>query len=97
MAALKRTVRAEQGLIDIWLHIAQDDPSAADAVLDDLDHRSHLLAANPELGPARDDIADGLRYFPSDNYLILYRRIQHGIQVVRYIHGARNLFSVTLG
>jgi toxin ParE1/3/4 len=96
MPALHRTGQAEDDLVAIWLHIAADSPAAADRVLDELDHRSQLLAREPRVGPARNDIAPGLRYFPSGRYLILYRLIPNGIEVVRYVHGARDLFALTL-
>ena len=96
MAVLNRTAQAEDDLIDIWLHIAQDNPAAADALLDALDDCSRLLATLPDMGPARDDIADGLQYFPHDNPLILYRCIKGGVQVVRDLHGARVLFGLAL-
>ena len=40
---------------------------------------------------ARDDLATGVRYFPVGNYLILYRDLGDGIEVVRYVHGRRRL------
>lgn len=93
---LLRTALAEEDLIGIWLRVAADDPGAADRLLDDLDQAAQLLAANPGMGPARDDIAPGFRYFPIRNYLFLYRIIDNGIQAVRFIHGARDVFSLTL-
>jgi toxin ParE1/3/4 len=64
MAAYRQTARAEQDLIDIWLAIAADSPAAADMVLDTLDEKARMLAGNPKVGVARDDIMPGLRYFP---------------------------------
>jgi toxin ParE1/3/4 len=46
----------------------------------------------PGIGTARDDdIAPGIRSFPVGNYLILYRMIEGGIEVIRIWHGARGL------
>jgi toxin ParE1/3/4 len=91
MAVVQRTAQAEEDLIDIWVYIAQNNPSTADHLLDDLDTKCLLLADNPRLGPTRPDIAPELRYFPVGSYLILYREIAQGIEVVRVIHGARRL------
>jgi toxin ParE1/3/4 len=88
---LRRTSQAEQDLIDIWTYIARDNPSAADRVLDALDQKSLALAQNPHMGVLREDIAAGVRHFPVGNYLILYREIRAGIEVVRYVHGMRRL------
>ena len=59
MAVFQKTAQAEEDLIDIWLYIAQDNPGAA----------NQLLAANPKLGQARPDIAEGFRYLPVGRYL----------------------------
>jgi toxin ParE1/3/4 len=86
-----RTARAEEDLIEIWLYIAEDNPVAADRLLDEIDRRILLLAENPYLGSAREDIAEDCRYSPVGNYLILYRIIPNGIEVVRVVQGSRRL------
>lgn len=88
---LRRTARAEQDLIDIWSYIGRQNPEAADRILDLLETKSLALARNPYLGTARNDIAEGVRHFPVGNYLILYRALGHGVEVVRYVHGGRRL------
>ena len=60
-------------------------------VVTEIEDRCRLLGENPRLGPARDDIAPGLRYLPVGRYLILYRIVDDGIEVVRVVHGARHL------
>jgi len=72
--------------------IAQDDPLAADRLLDLLEDKYKLLADNPHMGPARPDMAKELRYHPVGNYLLLYRIISGGIELVRVVHGARDLY-----
>jgi toxin ParE1/3/4 len=88
---LRRTAKAEEDLIEIWTYIAQDNPQAADRLLDRLDEKSYQLADNPHLGPKRPEIADGVRSWPVGNYLILYRELDGGAEIVRYVHGARRL------
>ena len=91
MPLVQRTAQADEDLIDLWVYIAQDNPDAADNLLDELENKFALLAGQPRLGVARSDIAPGLRHFPVGNYLILYREIDPGIKVVRVVHGARRL------
>ena len=91
MAVIKRTVQADEDLIAIWMYIAQDNPTAADKLLNQIEKKFHLLASNPYLGPARKDIAEDCRYSPVGSYLILYRIILNGIEVVRVIQGSRRL------
>jgi toxin ParE1/3/4 len=86
-----RTRRARQDLIEIWCHIGRDDPAAADRQLDRIDARCALLAKHPQLGPERADIRPGLRYLVVERYVILYRMVEGGVEIVRVVHGARNL------
>ncbi len=94
MPKFKLTPAAEQDLQDVWLYIAQDNTRAADKLLDRIEVQCELLANHPQLGPARDDIAKGLRYQPLANYLILYRVIAQGVEIVRVVHGARNIIDL---
>ncbi len=93
---LIRTARAEEDLIEIWTYIAADNPVAAEKLVDRIDAKCQILAESPDLGPARPDIAPNLRYFPVGRYLILYREIAGGIEVVRVVHGARHLPDIEL-
>lgn len=94
MSRIRITPLAERDLEDIWFFIAQDDPAAADRLIDLLEEKYLLLASNPQMGPARPDIAKELRYHPVGNYLLLYRVIAGGIELVRVVHGARDLLSL---
>jgi toxin ParE1/3/4 len=64
MPDIRRTAQAEEDLIDLWFYIAQDNLGAADRLLDEIEDKCFLFAANPQLGPARPDIAPNRRYFP---------------------------------
>jgi toxin ParE1/3/4 len=88
---LRRTAQAEQDLIDIWTYIARNNPAAADRLLDVFDEKSQALARNPQMGRVREDVAAGVRHFPVGKYLILYRELGGGVEVVRYVHGMRRL------
>ena len=88
------TRAAREDLIGIWTHIAADDPAAADRVLDRLDAATAHLTENPQMGPARDDIRPGLRYLVSGSYLLLYRVVGDDIEIVRAVHGRRDLYGL---
>jgi toxin ParE1/3/4 len=88
LANFTRTARAEEDLIEIWLYIAEDDQKAADTFLNKIDGTCARLANHPAIGPGRPDLAPELRYFAIGRYLILYRKVSGGIDVV---HGARHL------
>ena len=91
---LFRTRQARHDLIDIWDHIAADNPEAADAVLDRIDKGCLGLLDHPHLGPARNDIRPGLRYLIVGDYVILYRVLDDGVEIVRIVHGRRDLFNL---
>lgn len=45
------------------------------------------LGVNSGAGPARSDLAEGLRYFPVGRYVLLYREIAGGAKIVRCVRG----------
>ncbi len=78
----------------MWLYVAGDSVSAADQLLDRIDAKFKLLSENPKMGPVRDDIRSDLRYSVVESYVILYRTVSSGIEVVRVVHGARDLLNL---
>jgi toxin ParE1/3/4 len=91
MTAVRKLPQAQEDLLDIWCHIACDNPRQADHYLDLLDDKLILLASTPRIGRSHDELEPGLRGFPVDNYLIFYRQVDAGIEIVRVLHGARDL------
>lgn len=87
----------EDELWDIWLFIAQDNPDAATRVIEAAYETFEMLAANPGLGKPRRFRSPRLRDVRSwhiagfENYLIFYRRVASGIQVIHVYHGARDI------
>ena len=60
-----------------------------------LRQQCHTIASMPgTLGVARDDLGPGLRGFPWRHYLILFRYLDDRMQVVRILHGRRDLPAV---
>jgi toxin ParE1/3/4 len=73
----------------IALYIAEDNPMAARRWVEDIHRHCQRLGEMPGMGVARFDVRPGLRMLPAGNYLILYREIDDGAEIVRVIHGAR--------
>ena len=48
----------------------------------------------PEVGRQRPDLAPNLRSLPAGNYVIFYRPIPDGIQLIRVLHGARDIPAI---
>ncbi|MEQ8465706.1 type II toxin-antitoxin system RelE/ParE family toxin [Coleofasciculus sp. E1-EBD-02] len=91
MSRLKLSDQAAQDIEDIWNYIAQENPQAADNILDKLRERFFLLTKFPELGRVRPDLAPSVRGFPVGNYIIFYRSLEQGIEIVRVLRGSRDL------
>ena len=88
------TRAAREDLITTWAHTAEDNPQAADRVLDRLERAASRLADNPQIGPARDDIRPGLRYLVSGPCLLLCRIRDGRIEIVRAVHRLRDLHGL---
>lgn len=88
---------AEEDLAEAYLYIGADSPEAAERLLDAVGDAVTLLLENPQAGSPREfrsPRAQGLRAwaprgFP--NHLIFYRVNGDDIEVVRFLHGARDL------
>jgi toxin ParE1/3/4 len=91
MGRVIRSPEADADVDEITLHIARDNVNAALALIDRLDNTLKLLAWMPNLGPARPELGPLVRTLPLGNYLIIYRPVQDGVELVRFVHGARNL------
>ena len=81
-------------LDDIWLHVALDDPAAADRLIDRIVRRCQGLADHPRLGPTRPEIAPEARGLAIGDYLVLYRVDGVDAEIVRVVHGARRLTNI---
>jgi len=92
MPRIRFTDSAETDLLDLWLNIAEDNPSAADESLDSIKATVALLSSQPEMGRARPELADGLRSFPTRTpYVIFYLPDNDGVLIVRVLHHARDI------
>jgi toxin ParE1/3/4 len=49
------------------------------------------LAHNPYLGREWKDLGMGLRSFPVGSYIVFYYPLPDGIDVLRVLHGARDI------
>ena len=91
MAKVLRKPQAEADLIEIWTYIAQDSPTRADKLLDEIDEKSQTLAQSPFIGKVRDELGPKIRSFPIGNYVLFYQPIEDGIEIIRVLHGARDI------
>ena len=91
---MKRLVYLPAAVADlkaITLFIADDNPDRAISFVDELQSIAAEAAQRPASFPARDDLAPGLRAARHGRYLIFFQEIADEIQIVRVLHGARDL------
>jgi toxin ParE1/3/4 len=95
------TPQAREDLLDIYLTIGLDNPSAAERLFVAIEAKTELLAYHPHLGPRRPEIRPSARLLVEKPYLILYEThpdTDDGpvdeVEIVRIIDGRRDLASV---
>jgi toxin ParE1/3/4 len=88
---------AHGDLADIWSYIADDSEQQADLFLDMLEGKLALLATQPEMGRERPELAPKLRAFPIKRYVVFYRPVRGGIEVLRVLHSARDVTRAKFG
>jgi toxin ParE1/3/4 len=91
MPPVFRTEQSRQDALEIWEYIAVKNPAAADNLIDRIEAHLALLAASPAIGRQRDELARDLRSFPVGNYVIFYRSRKDGVELIRVLHGARDI------
>jgi len=95
MGLIRRTPTSRRDYGAIWDHIAANaTPETADALLWLLDEKLRLISDFPGMGQARPELRPRFRSFPVGRYLLFYRPLRGGIELVRVIHGARDLRQV---
>jgi toxin ParE1/3/4 len=93
MVSAKFTALALQDLKEIRNFIAKDKSGIASQYMTMLKQKCELLASSPGLGVQREEYCK-LYKFPVNSYLIFYRPSQTGIDVIRILHGNRDINSV---
>jgi toxin ParE1/3/4 len=93
MARVTRTTLARKSLKDIGRYIASESGSRDIALrfLDSIEEKCRVYATQPLMGTARTDLGENVRCFPVGNYVVLYRPLDDGIELLLVVHGARDI------
>ena len=93
-----RRPRAKADLIDHYVFIARDKTTPAERFLREAEAAFELLARMPGIGrrwESPEPRLSDVRVYPLPrrfrNYLVFYRPVADGIEVLRVLHGARDL------
>jgi len=97
VSQLRISPRAAADLIEIWGYIADDSVANADAFIDRLYETLQALGRQPGSGRRREELAPGMQSFPYGRYVIFYRALTNAIEIVRVLHGARDIESIFEG
>jgi len=95
VSPVRHSASAENDLLEAWLFVAEDSIEAADQLLDQIQADSRTLLLQPKMGWARDELAAGLRSWPTSTpYLLFYFVDGEGITVARVLHHARDIPAI---
>jgi toxin ParE1/3/4 len=99
----RRIVRREtatEDLIETYVYIGLDSPDAAERFLSAAERTFEMLAETPRMGRRWDSTLAHLqdvrlwRVKGFENWLVFYLPLADGVEILRVIHGARNLDDV---
>jgi toxin ParE1/3/4 len=98
MSSYLFTPQALGDLLDIWSFIAQNNPTAADRVEEAVFGACDFLADSPLAGRVRKEFTPRpVRFWvvqPYPSYLIVYDPEKKPLQIIRILHGTRDLPSL---
>ena len=97
MSQFRISPRASSDLIEIWSYIADDSVANADAFIDKLYQAIQALARQPGSGRHREELAPGIQSFPFGHHIIFYRVVAGAVEIVRVLHGARDIENIFEG
>lgn len=97
MSQLRISPRGSEDLFDIWSYIADDSEANADGFVDKIYETMELLARQPGLGRHQEELAPGIQSFPIGLYVVFYRVVTGAVEVVRVLHGARDIKNIFEG
>lgn len=88
---IRRLPRAIRDVDEIWSYVAAHDLDAADRLAERIADATDRLVDYPESAPARPELGEGVRTLVVGRYLVLYRAGPDSVDVIRVVHGARDL------
>lgn len=95
MSGFRLSPRAVADIEEIWAYIAAENLSAAARVRLALLDACRKLSQNPGIGHRREDLTEHVvKFWPVYSYLIVYSPDQQPLEIVRVLHGARDIAPI---
>ena len=79
-----------------WDYIATDSPERGEKLIRDIYSKLGTISHNPYIGKARPEIEQDLRSFPVGRYIVFYFPLSDGIDVIRILHGSRDIENIDI-
>jgi len=92
MATVDYSLLASADVVENADYIAKDKPLAAYQWIERIEQTCALLALNPQMGEVRETRGYGkCRSFSCGNYVIFFRGIEEGVEIVRVLRAERDI------
>ncbi|MBZ0253907.1 MAG: type II toxin-antitoxin system RelE/ParE family toxin [Candidatus Methylomirabilis sp.] len=100
-ARVRRPSKVKRDIAEVAARIAEDSESAAWRFVEATERVFDFLSRNPDAGAPRPELSGGrlsdLRMWPVggfEKYLVFYRHVGGEVQILRVLHGARDLAAL---
>lgn len=96
---MKRHIISQPGIKDLEKiidYFSSRNVDAGERFINEFDKKCKNLANFPNMGRSYDDIKPSLLGLPLADYIIFYRIIDDGIEIIRVVSGYRDLESLFL-
>jgi toxin ParE1/3/4 len=97
MATVKVAAAAEEDLRNIWAYVAEHNTEAANKLIKEIISKFAILRDYPNVGREQSRLLVNLRSFVVKNYFIFYQPFEDGIEILRVLHGSRNIENIFEG
>lgn len=95
MRRFKLSPEAAGDIREIWSYIAEENLTAARQVRLKLLDACQTIAEYPTIGHRREDLTDKpVLFWPAGSYLIAYNPARRPIEILRVLHGARDVAAL---
>jgi toxin ParE1/3/4 len=92
---VRLNAQAKQDLRDVWRGLAEfSGLEPADNRLKTINQKFQQIVQFPHSGSSREDLLPGLRSLPVEDFLIFYRIGHPLIEIVRVVHGRRDIDAI---
>ena len=79
---------------EIYDYVAADNLAAAGRIVDRLTAQFVRLSDMPGIGRSRSELRPDLRSAAEGSYVVFYRVVDSEVQIVRVLHGARDIEAI---